>query len=228
MQTILHQHGIQKSKQSLGRLTHAVLCCWCPNSGPTPTSPHPCSLLSTCHRGRALGKPGIATTHIHAIMAHAWTWQQQASSPHTSTRHVHPPPDTPPPPPAPTPRAEGESLSRKAGDLEASLRKLRQAHSSLESERDKLSSRVKLLEVQLLEAQDTAASTGQHAALQVGGTAVQRSAGGCVGAVLVGRCEGQHAVLSGAGSLLHPVVQAGYMCKAVADVINGGEEASGV
>lgn len=63
-------------------------------------------------------------------------------------------------------RAEGDSLAKKAGDLEASLRKLRQAHAQMESERDRLSSRVKLLEVQLLEAQDTAASTGQHAAMQ--------------------------------------------------------------
>ena len=80
-------------------------------------------------------------------------------------------------------RAEGDSLAKKAGDLEASLRKLRQAHAQMESERDRLSSRVKLLEVQLLEAQDTAASTGQHAALQVGGTAVQRRGvcRGCIG-----------------------------------------------
>jgi hypothetical protein len=87
------------------------------------------------------------------------------------TTHAQGPCRADAPPRAPGCRAEGDQLSKKAGDLEASLRRLRQGHTQLEGERERLSSRVKLLEVQLLEAQDTAASTGQHAAAQVRGPA---------------------------------------------------------
>ena len=65
-------------------------------------------------------------------------------------------------------RAEGVNLSKKNGDLEAGLRKLRSSSRDVESERDKLLARVKALEQQLLEGQEKSEKDIANASTQVG------------------------------------------------------------
>lgn len=64
-------------------------------------------------------------------------------------------------------RAEGDALSRKAGDLETTVRKLRSSLRDVEAERDKLTARVKALESQLLDVQERADKYSHDSVAQV-------------------------------------------------------------
>ena len=80
-------------------------------------------------------------------------------------------------------REEGDNLSRKNGELEAAVRKLRSGGHDLEDERDKLATRVKALESQLLEAQERAEKAANEASTQVRVDGERRRGGdgGCYG-----------------------------------------------
>ena len=62
---------------------------------------------------------------------------------------------------------EGETLSKKNGEQESALRKLRQANKDLEAEKEKLAARLKSLETLLLEANDRSAREAQAASSQI-------------------------------------------------------------
>eukprot|EP00798_Chlamydomonas_sp_ICE-L_P022814 gene22814-29985_t len=64
-------------------------------------------------------------------------------------------------------KKEGDTLSRKNGELEGASRKLRSTNRDLEVENEKLSARVKLLETQLLEVQERAVRAAQDAMTQI-------------------------------------------------------------
>ena len=69
-------------------------------------------------------------------------------------------------------QAEGEKLSRRNGELEATARRLRGSLRETETERDRLLGRSQSLEEQLLQEQDRYAAATQAAAAQVCQTAV--------------------------------------------------------
>ncbi|KAF5832649.1 hypothetical protein DUNSADRAFT_11394 [Dunaliella salina] len=64
-------------------------------------------------------------------------------------------------------KAEGITLSKRAGDLEASQRKLRSTLRDVEGERDRLQARVKALDAHLLESQESAEKAARTAAVQM-------------------------------------------------------------
>ena len=64
-------------------------------------------------------------------------------------------------------QAEGEVMSRKNGELEGALRKVRTQVRKLESDRDRLASRLASLESSLAGEQERALHATQAAALQV-------------------------------------------------------------
>lgn len=69
-------------------------------------------------------------------------------------------------------QAEGEKLSRRNGELEATVRRLRGSLRETETERDRLLGRSQGLEEQLLQEQDRYAAATQAAAAQVCRTAL--------------------------------------------------------
>ena len=64
-------------------------------------------------------------------------------------------------------QAEGEKLSRKNGELEATVRKLRHASRDVEQDRERQQTRMAALESQLAQEQARSRYAGQEAAQQV-------------------------------------------------------------